>query len=79
MADRVYPRAYRSFARREQDRCPYAGSHDNGPDLNYAAWFDWADEFDRTHEQIICPGCGFYVLWIPRDAGIDHDLRGLDG
>jgi hypothetical protein len=44
--------------------CPDAAKlHTPCPD-GYAAWFEWAEKKQVTHDQVTCPTCGFYAVWI---------------
>lgn len=45
--------------------CPNAAHHTPQPE-GYIAWFDWAARMHRTHNQILCPGCGRFSIWIPK-------------
>jgi hypothetical protein len=45
--------------------CPNARQHTKCP-KPYLAWHDWADRKARTHYQVRCPGCGLYLIWLPK-------------
>lgn len=32
----------------------------------YIAWHEWASRKYKTHDQIQCPVCGLYAIWVKR-------------
>ena len=32
----------------------------------YIEWFEWAGKKGKTHDQIKCPDCGLYAIWVPK-------------
>lgn len=32
----------------------------------YLQWCEWARSMQSTHRQVRCPGCGLYMVWVPR-------------
>ncbi len=49
---------------RNPDDCPESANHRTGP-INYVDWVEWAEQLAETHEQVMCPGCDLWVVWIP--------------
>lgn len=47
--------------------CRRAAEHTPQP-AGYVAWWAWAEEMAKTHEQLQCPGCGRWLICVPRDA-----------
>lgn len=47
--------------------CPNADQHTPAPS-SYTGWHHWATRMSRTHNQVRCPGCGLYEIWIPKVA-----------
>ncbi len=37
----------------------------------YVAWHDWAEKKSKTHEQIKCPNCGLYKVWVRLEKNND--------
>ena len=46
--------------------CPNRGNHTEGPD-GYIAHIEWSERQAETHEVLPCPGCGLWVLWVPKE------------
>jgi len=38
-------------------------------------WHEWAREMGRTHRQIKCTRCGFYVIWEPRSPRLIESIK----
>ena len=55
----------------EPPPCPQADRHTPDQPEGYQEWHAWAEEMGKTHEQQLCPGCGFYKIWIPRASTPD--------
>jgi len=49
------------------DSCPNVAKHTKSPD-GYLEFSAWADEKSKTHRQERCPGCGLWVIWVPKKA-----------
>lgn len=32
----------------------------------YHAWYEWCELACKTHEQIRCPRCGLWSIWLPK-------------
>ena len=32
----------------------------------YIQWHAWAEEKGKTHNQIRCPHCNLYAVWVPK-------------
>lgn len=47
--------------------CPNAKRHTKCPE-GYLAWHEWAEKKARTHEQVICGGCGRLAIWIKKEV-----------
>ena len=47
--------------------CPNNANHTPSP-AGYLAWFKWAEKMMQTHDQTICPGCGLWKLWVPKEG-----------
>ena len=47
--------------RRHQD-CPDARKHTKCPE-GYVEWDKWAEKMGKTHDQLRCSTCGFFVIW----------------
>ena len=43
--------------------CPKSYLHTQQPD-EYCSWHAWADEMAKTHDQIQCPECGRWAIWV---------------
>jgi len=52
--------------------CPNQSMHTPEP-ADYCAWFDWAKEKSKTHHQRRCPGCGRFVIWMPKAEAPKED------
>lgn len=39
-------------------------------------WRAWAAAMQRTHEQLRCPGCGKWVVWLPAGQDLDRTRTG---
>lgn len=48
--------------------CPNADQHTPDQPTSYTGWHHWATRMSRTHNQVRCPGCGLYEIWIPKVA-----------
>lgn len=48
-----------------EKECPNVAQHEPHP-LGYVAFFEWADEKAKTHDQARCRGCGRLAIWVPR-------------
>ena len=51
--------------------CPNEANHTPAP-TGYLPYAAWADRMHRTHKQQKCPGCGLYVIWVPKET-VDDD------
>jgi hypothetical protein len=49
--------------RAEQAACPNKEGHTICP-KGYIAWHAWAEKMSKTHQQIQCPGCGYWMIWV---------------
>ena len=49
----------------EQDRCPKVADHTKAPS-DYLAWHAFAERMSKTHDQIRCDGCGYWMIWVRR-------------
>lgn len=58
----------------QADECPNVTNHTPCPD-GYAARAEWAQKKGRRHEQLKCPVCGLWVMWIRRQPN-DLDYGG---
>jgi hypothetical protein len=50
--------------------CPRADLHypnQVGP-YDQLGWYSWAEHMSKTHRQQRCPGCGLFVIWVPKNA-----------
>jgi DNA-directed RNA polymerase subunit RPC12/RpoP len=47
--------------------CKLRKLHTKMPE-GYVHFAETADELIKTHRNIQCPGCGFYVLWVLKDG-----------
>lgn len=45
----------------EQRQC----RHTKAP-TGYVEWHEWAEKKAKTHDQIRCPGCGLFKVWVKR-------------
>jgi len=45
--------------------CPNIKNHTKSPE-GYNQWQAWAEKKSKTHDQLQCPDCGYYVIWIKR-------------
>lgn len=53
----------------DPSECSLAHEHardEPGPFAGYVEWHEWAYKKAEDHDQHRCPGCGRYVIWIPR-------------
>ena len=32
----------------------------------YVQWHKWAEKMTKTHEQIRCPDCGLFMIWVKK-------------
>lgn len=53
----------KTLAEKEKAACPEVHKHTDEPD-GYLQWHAWAEKKSKTHHQIKCPGCGYYVIWV---------------
>ena len=53
--------------------CPNVMNHSLCP-LGYSDWHDWAEKMSASYDQVKCPGCGLYKIWVLR--GINSDGLG---
>lgn len=51
--------------------------HTKDQPYGYLAWHTWAAKMQKTHDQVQCPDCGRWEIWVPKDPGKRHEL-GLD-
>ena len=59
--------------RAEQAACANRAAHTPCP-AGYVAWHEWAQEMSKTHRQIQCPGCGFWMIWLPKSSSRGESL-----
>ncbi len=45
--------------------CPHQAAHTPAPSA-YLDWHDWARRMEKTHRQVMCNGCGRYLIWRPK-------------
>lgn len=45
------------------NNCPNIKSHTECPE-GYRDWHSWAEKKAKTHNQVKCPGCGLYSIWV---------------
>jgi hypothetical protein len=57
---------YRNF-KIANGSCKLRKIHTKMPN-GYVAFSEMTDRLIKTHRQIKCPGCGFYALWVLKDA-----------
>jgi hypothetical protein len=50
--------------------CPNVDLHTPSP-AGYVAAGVWAEEMLLTHTQEKCPGCGLWVVWVPKETKAD--------
>jgi hypothetical protein len=43
----------------------YLCDHTLSPE-GYMQWHFWAEEMSKTHQQIQCPSCGLWAIWIKK-------------
>lgn len=48
-----------------EDACALKAQHTPRPD-GYLNFCDWAEAMAKTHRQTKCPGCGLFIVWVPR-------------
>lgn len=53
----------KSIAELEQENCSNRHNHMESPS-DYVEWHDWAERMAKTHKQIKCPECGYWVIWV---------------
>jgi hypothetical protein len=50
--------------------CPNSAEHVDGPENcgphNYLAWHEWAEQKTKTHDQLQCPYCDLWAIWLPK-------------
>lgn len=61
------------YHRKAMDECPNKDNHTDAPS-NYVDWVQWAWQMEKTHEQIKCPSCDLYVIWVPKEPPPHDDL-----
>lgn len=52
--------------------------HTLGQPVGYQPWHDWAARMSKTHEQIQCPQCKRWCIWVPKapaDRLSDSDVN----
>lgn len=47
-------------------------NHDPEPS-GYLAWFEWAEQKAKTHDQLQCPHCKLWKIWVPKGSYIRSD------
>ena len=52
------------------EQCPNRANHTEGPG-GYIAWHMWAEKVSKTHDQSVCPGCGFWLILTPKPKAAD--------
>ena len=52
--------------------CPNVKRHTKCPE-GYLAWHEWAEKKSKTHEQVICGGCGRLAIWIKKEPVPDDN------
>jgi hypothetical protein len=50
---------------KQREACPSKADHADEPD-GYLEWHAWAEKMGKTHDQAQCPGCGLWVIWMPK-------------
>lgn len=50
----------------DRDNCVNRSNHTPQPS-GYSARIDWSDRMAQTHTQELCPGCGYYMIWVPKE------------
>lgn len=55
-------------------KCPKAELHTPAP-KGYMAWCDWVEHISKTHRQVECPGCGLFLVWVPKRAAVSGGQR----
>ncbi len=53
------------------ERCNHTPCPDGVGD--YFGWQEWAEQAAKTHEQIRCPRCGLWAIWLPK-----HEARAIN-
>jgi hypothetical protein len=51
----------------DQSECPDVAAHTPCPS-SYLGWHEWAEKMAKTHRQKRCPGCGLFVIWVPKET-----------
>ena len=59
----------------DPDCCPDRVKHRSGPD-GYVARQAWADAMMLTHEPSRCYGCGYWMIWTPKEGLMDRAMTG---
>jgi hypothetical protein len=36
---------------------------------------DWFREKGKTHQQFVCPQCGLWKIWLPKESLLREDVR----
>jgi len=47
--------------------CRYSRLHALTPITKYK---EWLAEMEKTHRLRACPGCGLYVVWVPKPSKV---------
>jgi len=51
-------------------QCPNAAEHTTeGYGRSYTGWHEWARAKGRTHRNVRCQGCGYYLIWRRKGGG----------
>jgi hypothetical protein len=51
---------------KQREACPNKAAHVTGEPEGYLSWFEWAELKAKTHRQTKCPGCGLWIVWVPK-------------
>lgn len=49
-----------------RDNCVNVSNHTPVP-KGQLAHAEWAKQKANTHKQEMCPACGFYAIWVPKN------------
>lgn len=53
------------YQQKRLEECPQKDKHTESP-IELVEWSEWAWEMSKTHEQVECPGCGLWAIWVPK-------------
>jgi DNA-directed RNA polymerase subunit RPC12/RpoP len=47
-------------------RCGARGRYYKSGPRNYIEWMEWAEKMQITHDQLRCPQCRYYTVWVKK-------------